>query len=169
MKKMQVRPKLKLELSPVDKTAEIIGWVIVFVVWVMTLTNYQNFPDIIPTHYNISGKADGFGGKMTILYSPLISTILYIGMTMINRFPHVFNYPSSITPENALQQYTNATGLIRYLKLVIVCIFGLLSYKTIQHTNEHDQGLGLWFLPITLSLIVTPLIYFAVNSFKTKP
>ena len=73
---MQTRPKLKLELTPVDKTAEIVGWVTIVVVWVMTMTNYQNLPDIIPSHYNISGKADGFGGKITILFLPLISTIL---------------------------------------------------------------------------------------------
>jgi len=29
---MQARPKLKLELTPVDKTVEIIGWVTIVVV-----------------------------------------------------------------------------------------------------------------------------------------
>ncbi len=63
---MQTRPKLKLELTPVDKTAEIVGWVIMVVVWVITMTNYQNLPDIIPIHYNATGQAEGFGGKITI-------------------------------------------------------------------------------------------------------
>ena len=166
---MQTRPKLKLELTPVDKTAEIVGWVTIVVVWVMTMTNYQNLPDIIPIHYNATGNADGFGGKITILFLPLISTILYIGMTIINRFPHVFNYPTAITNENALKQYTTATRLIRYLKLIMLVIFGLLTLKTIQHANEQDQGLGIWFLPFTLSLMVIPLIYFALKSYKTKP
>jgi uncharacterized membrane protein len=165
---MQARPKLKLELTPVDKTVEIIGWVTIVVVWVMTMANYQNLPDIIPSHYNISGKADGFGGKITILFLPLISTIFYIGMTIINRFPHVFNYPTAITNENVLKQYTNATRLIRYLKLIMVSIFGLLTYKTIQHANEPSQGLGYWFLPIAILLITTPMVYLAAKYLKKK-
>ena len=38
----------------------------------------------------------------------------------------MFNYPSQITKENAVHQYTNATRMIRVLKLVIVVLFGLI-------------------------------------------
>jgi hypothetical protein len=56
--------------------------------------------------------------------------------------------------------------MIRYLKLIIVVIFGLIEFKTIQNANGQADGLGIWFLPMTLGLIFIPLIYFVVKLFK---
>jgi uncharacterized membrane protein len=165
---MKERPKLKLELTLVDKTFEIVGWILIFAVWGLTITNYTSLPDTIPIHFNGSGQADGFGGKENIFTLPLIASILFFGLTILNKFPHIFNYPTNITLDNALSQYTNATRLIRYLKIIVVVIFGLITYMTIQNANGHADGLGIWFLPLTLGLIFIPLTYFVVKSIKTK-
>jgi uncharacterized membrane protein len=132
-------------------------------IWVLTITSYSNLPETIPTHYNGAGQADGFGGKATILTLPLIATILFIGLTVLNKFPHVFNYPTEITQDNAFRQYIYATRLIRYLKLIIVFIFGLIEFKTIQNANGEADGLGVWFLPLTMGVIFIPMIYFILN------
>lgn len=47
---MTERPRLKLELTQGDKAIEIIGWLLIFAVWSLTVINYQSLPDIIPTH-----------------------------------------------------------------------------------------------------------------------
>ena len=166
VKTMEKRPIIKLELTTADKIFEIIGWLLTISLWGLTITNYANLPDTIPTHYNGAGQADGFGGKATILTLPLIATVLFVGMTILNKFPHIFNYPTNITQDNALRQYTNATRMIRYLKLIIVVIFGLIAFKTIQNANGQTNGLGIWFLPMTLGLIFIPLTYFVVKSLK---
>lgn len=165
---MEERPKIKLELKGIDKLFELVGWISIIAIWGLTISTYTNLPDTIPTHYNGAGQADGFGGKENILTLPLIATILFVGLTVLNKFPHVFNYPTNITQDNALGQYTNATRLIRYLKLIIVVIFGLIAFKTIQNTNGEADGLGIWFLPVTMGLIFIPLTYFVVKSLKTK-
>ena len=165
---MEERPKMILELTIADKLFEIVGWLLIAVIWGLTIKNYSNLPETIPTHYNGAGQADGFGGKATILTLPLISTVLFIGLTILNKFPHLFNYPTNITQANAFRQYTNATRLIRYLKLIIVFIFGFIAFKTIQIANGETDGLGVWCLPLTLGLIFIPTIYFLINSFKTK-
>ena len=163
---MEERPKIKLELTTADKTLELIGWLSIIAIWWLTITNYAALPGTIPTHYNGAGQADGFGGKRTILILPLIATILFVGMTILNKFPRMFNYPANITKDNALRQYTNATRMIRYLKLIIVIIFGIIVFKTIQNANGQANGLGTWFLPFTLGLTFIPLTYFIIKSFK---
>ena len=165
---MTQRPRLKLELTQADKTVEIIGWLLIFAVWSLTIINYQSLPDIIPTHYNGAGVADGFGDKWMILTLPLVATVLFVGLTILNKFPHIFNYPTEITAENALRQYTIATRLLRYLKVIIIVIFGLIAFQTIRHANGQTEGLGIWFLPLTIGLIFIPLIYFLIKSTKTK-
>ena len=91
---MEQRPKIKLELAIADKTIEILGWLLICAVWGLTILNYTNLPNIIPTHYNGAGVADGFGEKWMILTLPLVATVLFIGITIINKFPHIFNYPT---------------------------------------------------------------------------
>lgn len=161
-----VRPKIKIELSATDKAVELIGWVALLTIWFITITSYSNLPDTIPTHYNGAGKVDGFGNKINILMLPLVATILFVGLTILNKFPHIFNYPTKITEENAFTQYTYATMLIRYLKLILVVIFATILFKTIQYTG--GQAFSLWFLPMTMGLIFIPLVFYINKSLKKK-
>jgi hypothetical protein len=58
--------------------------------------------------------------------------------------------------------------MLRYLKLIIVFIFGLITFKTINYANGDKDGLGVWFLPLTMGLIFIPMIYFLIKSFQSK-
>ena len=166
--------KRKLKLNKTDKNLEIIGWISVFGIWILTLINYYGLPEIIPIHYTASGKADGFGKKLNIIVLPVISTILFIGITflnkypLLNKYPNMFNYPDEKTEKNALQQYANMTRMMRVLKLVIVLIFGLIVFRTIQNVNGNAEGLGIWFLPLTMALIFIPMTYFLINAYTKK-
>ena len=165
---MNKRPRIKLQLNQTDKILEIVGWVSVFGIWALPLINYFDLPEIIPIHFNGAGKADRFGNKTHIFVLPIISTLLFIGLTILNKHPHIFNYPSQITKENAVHQYTNATRMMRVLKLVIVLLFGLIIFKTIENVNGNADGLGTWFLPFTIGLFISLTIYFLIISMKDK-
>jgi uncharacterized membrane protein len=165
---MEKRPKIKLELTHTDKAIELIGWVALVAIWILTMVNYSNLPDIIPIHYNGKGAVDSFGSKTNILTLLSIATVLFVGLTLLNRFPHIFNYPVNITNENAKKQYTLATRLIRYLKLIFVVIFGFIILRTIQTAKGQVDGLGTWFLPLLLVMIFIPVIYVIVRSIKGK-
>ena len=71
-----------------------------------------SLPDTIPIHFNLKGTPDGYGKKLNLLITPLVSTVIYIGMTIINRYPHLFNYPVKINEKNAVEQYLLATALL---------------------------------------------------------
>ena len=163
---MNERPKIKLEFTTFDKTLEILGWTSLLAIWALIIANYTNLPEVVPIHYNVSGQADRFGAKGNVLILPIIATAIFIGLTILNKFPHVFNYPTNITVDNALRQYTNATRMMRYLKFIIVAIFGLIVFQTFRNVYGQTNGLGVWFLPLTLALIFIPLTYFVIKSYK---
>ena len=165
---LEGRPKLKVQLTTTDKLLELLGWGVLLALWVWTGTSYSNLPDSIPTHFNAAGEADDYGRKASIFGLPVVASLLYIGLTLLNRVPHSFNFPTPVTQENALIQYTNATRMIRSLKLILVVVFGGISFQTIQQANGETDGLGIWLLPVTLGLIFLPLIYFVIKSFQTK-
>lgn len=156
MKCFEKRPKLKLQSTPTDKFLEISGWSVLLTTWIMVILNYGDLPDTIPIHYNAEGVIDGYGNKSFIWKLPLISSLLFIGMTILNMFPHIFNYLTEITEKNALNQYTIATRMMRYFKFIIAVLFGFLVFKTVQTTD----GLGCYFTPLVLVLIFIPMIYY---------
>jgi uncharacterized membrane protein len=165
---METRPKIKPEPTTSDNLIEAAGWLALAMIWLITIFNYKNLPGTIPTHFNIAGEADNYGNRSTIFFMPVLGTILFIGMTILNRFPHIFNYPVKITPENGLKQYAMATRLIRVLKLSILVLFILIIYLTTSAALNKQEKLSIWFLPLTLAIIFMPLVYYIIKSFKNK-
>jgi uncharacterized membrane protein len=165
---METRPKINLNLTSTDRIIEIAGWLALAFIWIITLFHYRNLPDTIPSHFNVAGQADGFGPKTSIFILPVLGTILFIGLTILNRFPQVFNYPVKLTPENVANQYMMATRLIRYLKLAILAIFAIIlwlsSYAAIHQTNS----IGIWLLPTMMIMIFVPIGYYIYKSFRNK-
>ncbi len=136
------RPKTTPIPTSTDKLVEALGWLILLVLWGWTINHYSALPETIPTHFNAAGEADGFGSKASIIGLPVIASLLFIGLTVLNRYPQSFNYPTTITKDNALRQYTLATRMLRYLKLVLVLDFGGIEVMTIQNATGKGAGLG---------------------------
>ncbi|MEH6514184.1 DUF1648 domain-containing protein [Maribacter arcticus] len=160
------RPKVKLDLTNTDKVIEFTGLTLLIGIWILAILSFSDLPESIPTHFNGAGEADGFGERTNIFVLPIIGTILFIGLTLLNKNPHIFNYPKTITNENALHQYSNATRMIRVLKLIIIFVFGLILVRTLQNTNGNADGIGTWFLPLTIGLFIIPTLYFLIKSMK---
>lgn len=165
---IEQRPKIKIKLTQPDTFVEMLGWVTLSVLWFLTLYNYSSLPAIIPTHFNASGKIDSYGSKSTILILPIIGTVIFIGMTLINKIPHTFNYPRKITPENAEKQYTYATKMIRYLKLMVLIVFTSIVYITNLSAMNKIDGAGIWLLPVLVFSIFLPVVYFIIKMIKAK-
>lgn len=160
------RPKVKLDLTNTDKVFEFTGLTLLIGIWILAILSFSDLPESIPTHFNGAGEADGFGERTNIFVLPIIGTITFIGLTLLNKNPHIFNYPKTITNENALNQYSNATRMIRVLKLIIIFVFGLILVRTLQNTNGNADGIGTWFLPLTIGLFVIPTLYFLIKSMR---
>ncbi len=47
---------------------------------------YGSLPETIPIHFNFSGKADGYGNKITLVYTTLLMTLVTIGAYLLMRY-----------------------------------------------------------------------------------
>lgn len=153
----EARPVIRLSFSTQDCLLEISGCLLLILQWLVVLYYYSGLPEQIPTHFNIQGQPDDTGHKNMLFFLPAISLVLYTGMTILNRYPHIFNYPGKITPQNAERQYLIATRLIRYLKFIVVLTFFAITLSIILTAKNISTGLGVWFLPVFLMLIYIPL------------
>jgi hypothetical protein len=167
--KNPVRPKIKLIPGPLDFIYEGLSWLLLLCQWAYVLSVFQGLPAEIPVHFNASGSPDAYGSKAQVWVLLLICTVLSLGLGLLNRYPHTFNYPVQITPANAEFQYKLAVQLMRQTKLALVLVFGLVLFETIQTAQQKKALMAEWMLPLVLLAFFLPLlVYFGRVMSKLK-
>jgi uncharacterized membrane protein len=164
---METRPKIQIKLSKLDKSLKLLSTIVLVVMFCLAVFVYLKSPNIIPSHFNASGKPDDFSDKSVIFILLFIGIFIYFGFNQLVKFPHIFNYPVSITKNNAERQYELATRMIRFLQLAMLITFTVIILMTYLINIGISNGLGTWFLPLFLFVINIPVIITLIQSFKT--
>jgi len=151
------RPIIRdLERTGVDIALEVLAYLGVFLLVGISVYYYPRLPETIPQHFNIKGEPDGWGGKGSLLIMPIIGVVLFTLLSVLSRFPHVFNYPWPITETNARSQYAIARQLMSAVKLALVVTFTYITWSMIGAAMGSRTGLGLAIM------VVEPPLLFAI-------
>ncbi|WP_433748393.1 DUF1648 domain-containing protein [Falsibacillus pallidus] len=159
------RPVIKLKKSPLQIILNSFGIIAFAGTIFYALLSWGDLPSRIPTHFNAAGEVDGMGAKGSIWALPVIGLFLWIGLTILENYPHVYNY-INLTEQTAERQYKNAVMMVNVLKNLIIVLFSYLTWVGIQIGKGIQEGLGTWFLPVFLVLILGTVIFFIVRSVR---
>ena len=162
---MTNRPKLNLKITPLEIFLNVITLATFVGTIVYLFSSWTIIPSEIPAHYNAVGEVDRWGGKGEILILPITALLMWVGMTVLEKFPHVYNY-MNLTKDNARAQYLNGRLLINVLKNEFVLLFSYITWKSIQIAIGENDSLGVWFLPVFLLIIFGSMGYFIVKSLR---
>ena len=162
------RPIIFINKGAIDSILDYTSLVIILFIWGFTFINYNHLPDVIPTHFNSNGVEDDYGSKNTIWILPIISTAVFILFTVLNKFPHQFNYMVRITADNAEKQYRLATRIMRILKFNISLLFFCIIIKVVGSSLDKNSSLEWWLIPLLLLTIITPTFYLVIVSGSKK-
>lgn len=165
---MEKRPKIIVPLSPIDRIIEIAAWVLLVLCWSFSIWAYCRLPATIPIHFGVSGKPDGYGDKGTLFILPSVGTFIFALLTLLNNYPHMFNYPVEIRPENAERLYTFATKMMRLLKLMVILTFTSIGCSTYLTTLGVNGGISSWVEPLVFILVFIPTGYYTTKMLKNK-
>jgi uncharacterized membrane protein len=128
MKSINSRPKIKLTRTKTEVVLAVFcGAALVFMAVYVFIT-YSRLPEFIPTHFGLSGKADGYGPRLSIVAMPVIAAVLFAGLTLLQKFPHAYNYPTEVTGENAPALYRQGRLLLAWMKTEILCMFAFILF-----------------------------------------
>lgn len=58
---------------------------------------WRDLPEQIPAHYDAFGRVDGWGGRGELLLCPIAAAVLYAGITLLERFPQIWNTGVAVT------------------------------------------------------------------------
>jgi len=162
------QPVVKIKKEPIDYFLEYGALILLVAIWGFTIYHFNKLPDIIATHFDFNGNPDGFGSKYTIWLLPVILTLVYMLIYVLNRYPHKFNYLTKITEQNAYKQYKLVSRMMRILLFNITILFAFITFKEIDGAYTKSSTLEWWFIPLLLGSMIIPTFYMIIASGSKK-
>ncbi|WP_372868388.1 DUF1648 domain-containing protein [Planomicrobium okeanokoites] len=162
---MKKQPAMKI---PKSLFAQFLDWLTILVfaaVVIFLITQFSALPDRVPGHYDGEGNVDRWGSKMELWILPLVGVLLWIPMTVLERYPHLFNY-LNLREDNIEAQYRNGQLMLNVLKNESVLLFSYLTFQGIRVATGGTEALGIFFMPIFLVVIIGSMIIFLIRMLK---
>lgn len=164
------RPILRLAATSLERALLTVALAGVVCCVLPLAASWSTLPATVPSHFDISGRPNAYGSKWWLLLLPALSVVITASFTILARYPHLFNYPVRVTPENALFLYRTGRFLLRWINAVLAWVFAFIEWQTIQVALGRAVGLPPWFLLVTLTLVVlvpiSTLIFIAMWALK---
>ncbi len=142
----QNRPKIKIEPSQTDRFIEAGSILLVIATWVIAVLNFSHLPEIIPSHAGISGEIDGYSSRISVFFIPVLTTITFVTLMILGRYPHVYNYPLEVTEETAPRVYAFSMRMVKTLNFIVALMFFFTEYMIIRMAYGDDAGFALWMI-----------------------
>ena len=149
---------IKIERNALDILEAIVSLSCLVGVAVYLLLAWKTIPQQVPGHYNASGAVDRWGSKSELIILPIISVVIYGMITLIERFPQIWNTGVKITEENRTVVYRLLKSLIAVVKMMTLLMFGSLSV-----ISSLCIRLPIWFLLAYLVILFGAIAYFIVR------
>jgi uncharacterized membrane protein len=151
--KGSARPGIRPSWKASDKILALIATAGVLLLLLAVPFAWQQLPERIPTHFGFSGEPDAWGGKGTLVILPIVGLTLYVSMMALARVPHIYNYPVTITEDNAEAQYRLGRKLLLTVNAFTTWLLAGLLLDSIDVASGRQDGLSSAFLVL---LVVAP-------------
>lgn len=164
---IQSRPKLSIPKTAIEKVFDLSSLLLIIGNVIYLLTQWNSLPGKIPIHFNLMGEVDGWSSRGMIWFLPVMGLVLWLGLTILEKFPHAYNY-MHLTEVNIEKQYKNARIMLNVLKIEIICFFVYFSWESVQAAHGLNEGIGVYALPALLIVIFGTMGFFIYRSFRIK-
>ncbi len=124
-----------------SKITNLISLLSVVGIVLYVIITWKNIPDMIPGHYNIAGEIDKYSSKNSIWILIVVQILLFTMMSVLERFPNIWNTGVQITDENVERVYTNLRNMQTYLKMMIMIYFSYMTFQSIGGGNLHSMSI----------------------------
>lgn len=162
------RPRLEISRTYPDYIAEILSLTGVFAGLLLLAFVWTGLPGEVPRHFGFSGEPTAWSGRWSVVFPIALAIGLYGGLTLLARYPHIFNYPIAITPENAAIQYRLARSMITWLKTVSIWMFVMIVWSQVRVATGEASGISPFLIFGFLIGIHVVLAIFLVQAFRYR-
>ena len=139
---------------------EIAFAIVALVVWGLIIWMIHQAPDIVPTHFDTSGKPNAYGSPSGIVIPSIIITIVAIGLMVTAYFPRYINMPFKITN---IRQVELAIRQIRVMGITLLLMSLAIAYMMLGMGSPSPTP-----IITVVALIFLEIIIFTIIIYKAK-
>jgi len=153
------RPKIKIPFQPIDVAIEAASIGFLLFMWLHLFLEFSSLPDSVPSHFNAKGEPDNYSHKSFLFFLPALSTVIYLSLFILNKYPHLHNYMVNITTKNAFKNYQFSSRVLRIVNFLCVLMFTYINYQIIVGAKENTSSLGMGFIiTVLIASLLLPII-----------
>ncbi|WP_152657424.1 DUF1648 domain-containing protein [Oceanobacillus sp. CFH 90083] len=160
-------PILKLRMTLIEKLFNVFGILSFSGIMLFIILTWSSIPKRIPGHYNFAGEVTRWGGREELFILLGIGLLLWIVMTVMERFPHLYNY-RNLTEANVEGQYINSRMLVNFLKNEIAILFSFTIWNSIRVARGFPSYMNTWALVIIILILIGTMTFFIARSAQLK-
>jgi uncharacterized membrane protein len=124
--------------------------------------NYRELPRRIPTHFGMTGAADGWGDKSALWILVGLVCVSYAVLSLVRFLPaNAMNLPVAEEQRGAAMPI--GLEMIGWVKAETTCMFAFIVWTAVAVVEGRSQGLGAWFLPVILVTIFGTIAFYFVR------
>lgn len=123
---------MKLKKDKFEISMDCISLVSLIATAIFLILIWDKIPQEIPGHYNALGEVDKMTGKNSLLIVYFIGWVLFLTISILERFPKVWNTGVEVTEENRERVYRVLKHMLVTMKTFVAVLF---SYLTVQATT----------------------------------
>lgn len=148
---------------------EAVALLLLLSIWLLAMLFYQKVPDTIPIHFNFSGEADGWGGKIHLFILAGIGTFVMLLIGLSAYYPlRMTNLRIRFTEENKIPQLILAARLLRTLNILIGLLFILILCSMSASLFSVHSGLFILLVGIVVVLLLLSILVYYLLAWRLR-
>lgn len=154
---------MTIKRSRLYQVCNIICFITLIAVTIFLFIYWKQIPDQIAGHYSLTGDIDKLTGKSSLYILLFGEWMLILGITILERFPRIWNTGVTITAANKEHVYCILSNMIVVFKMMLSIWMSYLIIHTVSL-----QKLPLWFTVSFLASICCPMIISLLSLYRAK-
>ena len=146
-----------------DIALSVLGYILISILWAITIVFYLSLPKNIPFHFTVSGRADRYGSKINLLCLTGLATVIFVCFTLLIHSRIFLSYGSSLYHDKMEYKKKLARQLFGMMRVFVTLIFLLFMILIFTTSVGVTKGLGGFFVPAVVILLLLPVLFFLVR------
>lgn len=157
------RDRKKKPITLSDRLLELIAGAMAVCMLVLTGVLYNQAPDVVPTHFNLAGDADGWGGKGFYWVLAIIMLVCMVISASAAYNRKLVNLPIRLKQAVFYRQI----GLIGRMCRIMTLVFGLIWLTVLLAMSASFIGLpedvAVSFIPMSVLLMIGVVMFYTLK------
>lgn len=156
-------PKQTMPYTRFQKIADGICLGVIAGMFLFVWSQLSLVPDMVPTHFNWKGNADGYGGKDSLFILPGSAVFAFFCSSLSRIDPRYINLPVRLHAKNARPVFEIAYRMISWIQICVVIGFAIFLWQTIEAAKASSGQISMF--PLWTFLI---LLFAIMGSYVVK-